>query len=319
MVAFSLPAADKKTLWLIDQPAIQSEFVTALLEWPSSPFNDCKLVSFKACGKGKRKQRKQTLNKIEALLSDMNPSRIYTGNDRRIEFQYSMARAIHSPTGVYLDDGTYTYLGRKTSYFKDQLFDNLVKKLIYGFWWKQPETIGASDWIQEAYIAFPQFACPPLQKKIIHQLPLNLVTEEFSQLSNACLKDKADLQRVNSIKGLVLLPHDSVLIQSTLLKIREWCKSVNGPIAFKHHPRTTNKEAFSTAIPDESYELPCTIPMEVMLPLLSEKTHIIGDISTALLTTKWLRPELDVTAVAESFNDTEWINLLTALKINTKL
>gem|GEM_PF-373423 len=319
MVAFSLPAADTKTLWLIDQPTVQSDFVTALLEWPASPFKNSRLVSHKSSGKGKRAQRKESLKSIDALLADIKPDKIYTGNDRRVEFQYSMAHAAHSPIGVYLDDGTYTYLGRKTHWFTDRLLDNLIKKLIYGYWWKQPETIGASDWIQEAYIAFPQFACAPLLGKTIHPLPLNLITKEFRQLSNICLKSNLESHKVDAIEGLVLLPHDSVLKPSTLLRIKEWCNSVSGLIAFKHHPRTTNKTLFSIAIPEESYELPSEIPMEVMLPLLSKKTHVIGDISTALLTTKWLRPELEVTALTESVTDPDWIKLLSALKIKTEL
>ncbi len=305
-------------MWLIDQPALQSDFVTAFLEWPASPFKNSGIISHKASGKGKGAQRKAVLKKIDALLSDIKPQKIYTANDRRIEFQYSMAHAAPLPTGVYLDDGTYTYLGRKTHWFSDKLLDNLIKKLVYGFWWKQPETIGASGWIQEAYIAFPEFACSPLLRKTIHPLPLNLITPEFRQLSTLCLKDNLELHRVGAVEGLILLPHDSVLKHSTLLRIKNWCAAMNGPIAFKHHPRTTNKAAFSEAIPEKSFELPGAIPMEVMLPLLPENTHVIGDISTALLTTKWLRPELDVTALAECSTGSDWIQLLSALKIKTE-
>ncbi|GGK63685.1 hypothetical protein GCM10007941_12320 [Amphritea balenae] len=226
-----------------------------------------------------------------------------------------MAHAVSTPVGVYLDDGTYTYLGRKTNWFKDQLVDNIIKKIVYGTWWKQPKTIGASDWIQDAYIAFPKFACSALQDKNIRQLPLNLNRNEFRELSLLSLQGLDTDTDISTLGGLLLLPHDSVVNHSSLLKFKEWCKNINGRIAYKHHPRTSNKTAFTSAIPSKSLELPSKVPMEVMLPLLPENCVIVGDISTALLTSKWLRPELSVSAIADDISEPEWIFLLKELQI----
>ena len=315
MVAFSLPDGDEKTLWLIDQPDNKSMFIQALKDWNVSPFTQIKSISKKVSGQNKAKARRNTLKIIDAQLELLTPTKIYTGNDRRIEFQYAMAKSTSPPIGVYLDDGTYTYLGRKTSWIKDHLIDNIIKKLVYGCWWKQPVTIGASGWINEVYAAFPDFVCSPLQTKQIYQLPLNLQRSEFSQLSLLCLNDKQLINQISSVKGLILLPHDSVANRASLNMISEWAQKLDGNIAIKHHPRTTDKSVFSSIVHHYSFELPTQIPMEVMLPLLSTSCAVAGDVSTALLTSKWLRPDLKVCAVGKVPQEPEWINLLQALNI----
>ena len=67
---------------------------------------------------------------------------------------------------------------------------------------------------------------------------------------------------------------------------------------------------------DSDTELPENIPMEVILPLLNQECRIIGDVSTALLTTKWLRPEMDVTAISGKQISKQWHQLLSTLEIN---
>lgn len=315
MVAFSLSEEDDKILWLIDQPDDTNLFVQALKGWNVSPFTQIKLISKKVSGQNKAKARRNTLKIIDAQLELLTPTKVYTGNDRRIEFQYVMAKSTSPPRGVYLDDGTYTYLGRKTSWIKDHLIDNIIKKLVYGRWWKQPVTIGASGWINEVYAAFPDFVCSPLQTKQIYQLPLNLQRNEFSQLSLLCLNDKQLINQISSVKGLILLPHDSVVSNNSLKIMSDWAEETGGIIAIKHHPRTTNKSVFSAYSLKTTFELPAQIPMEVMLPLLPANCAVVGDISTALLTSKWLRPELTVCAIGEVPQEPEWINLLQALNI----
>lgn len=315
MLAFSLPPEEERILWLIDQPQEISSFVKALTTWKESPFAEVKLISKKAARRNKIKTRRETLKKIAAELEHLSPVRVYTSNDRRIEFQYTMAKVSSSPIGVYLDDGTYTYLGRKTSWIKDHFIDNIIKKVIYGHWWKQPTTIGASGWISEIYAAFPKFISSALKTKTIHQLPLNLQRSEFNQLSLLCLNDQQLITQITTIKCLILLPHHSVATNTSLQRISEWANTIDGDIAIKHHPRTTQGSIFSELSIPCLLELPTQIPMEVMLPLLPTSCTIAGDISTALLTSKWLRPELKVCAIGKMPPDPKWHNLLKALDI----
>jgi len=327
MVAFELPTGDKAYLGLIDQPENERAFVSAMNKWQDSPFQQSSLLSRQAKGKGKRQKRKIAFHNIAQLIDDVKPDKIYTGNDRRIEFQFAMHHSSKQQprtTGIYLDDGTYSYLGRETHWLKDKILDNLVKKLSYGFWWQQPSTIGASDWISQAILAFPESAVAALKAKECHSLPENLERKEFKLLAQLCL-DMFDYpaNELTSIDALIMLPHESVATDQTKNKLRYWLVNQGAKIAFKHHPRTLltddqgDKEAW--LIPDKAIQVPAGIPMEVLLPLIQPTCLLAGDVSTALLTAKWLRPELEVTAFATSNTSPQWLDLLNLLKIKVEI
>lgn len=326
MVAFELPPEDEAYLGLIDQPENERSFVTAINQWQASPFKQTLLLSQQAKGKGKRQKRNLAFERIKQFLDQVKPDHIYTGNDRRIEFQFSMHYATslkNNTLGIYLDDGTYSYLGRKTHWFKDQLVDNLAKKISYGFWWKQPSTIGASKWISQTILAFPDSAVPALKIKQSKPLPENLQRTEFKQLAQICLAlFDFSAEKLAHIDGVLLLPHESVATDQTKNKLSYWLINLGAKISFKHHPRTVlvqssgDKETW--LIPDEALQIPSGIPMEVLLPLLQPTCRLAGDVSTALLTAKWLRPELDVTAFATANTSIQWLNLLNLLKIKVE-
>lgn len=326
MVAFELPAEDEAYLGLIDQPAEERPFVSALNTWKESPFKQIERLSQQAKGRGKRQQRQSAFNKITSLLERIKPDKIYTGNDRRIEFQYAMhhSRKLNKASlGVYLDDGTYSYLGRETHWLKDKLIDNLVKKLTYGRWWQQPSTIGASNWINQAILAFPKSAVPEIQEKSCFALPENLQRPEFVKLAQHCLHDiDFPLSALSYLDALLLLPHSSVAKDRTKQKLSYWLNEHGDKIAFKHHPRTAlldkqgDKEEW--LIPQKAMQVPAGIPMEVLLPLIQPTCLLAGDVSTALLTAKWLRPELDVTAFSTPDTSPQWLDLLNLLKIKVE-
>ena len=316
MVAFELPQGDVAELGLIDQTSTTATFREALLSWQNSPFANIRLLSEKASGKGKRRQRLQGFRRIRQCLQELQPEWIYTGNDRRIEFQFAMAHS--NARGVYLDDGTYSYLGRKTHWLKDRVLDNMAKKVAYGRWWKQPPAIGASAWIDHSILAFPNSALPILKNKTCKPLPNNLQRPEFAQLAQICLGEQP--MTLGTLDGLLLLPHSSVMSDQQQA-LGQWLDSCGADIAYKHHPRTGHElQSADMAVrhwqlPARAWAVPAAIPMEMLLPLLPQHCKISGDVSTALLTAKWLRPELDVSAAVRADTDASWQQLLTTLGI----
>lgn len=292
MIALELPAGDEARLWLIDQPQQFSPFMQGLSRWPMSPFSETRVVSNKARSVAERFQRKSVLRQMTSVFLSFAPQHVYTGNDRRIEFQWLMGHAEIQPEGHYLDDGTYTYLGRKTHWLVDKIFDNLLKKITYGLWWKQPSTIGASAWISDAHVAFPNEVVAALREKSLHKLPDNLSHPAFIDLMSGFDLPKDKLLAADTI---ILVPHESVQDAQTLLALTS--AAVNGNnVLVKNHPR-------NLSLPESlnNYEqLPASLPMETLLPGINPDCQIFGDVSTALLTSKWLRPELAVTAFAKS-------------------
>lgn len=319
MVALTLPEGDNAELGLIDQTQATQSFRDALKQWSLSPFRHHHLISSKVSGKHKRHQRRQAFRSLDAIIHELNPSWIYTGNDRRIEFQYAMAHG--QAKGVYLDDGTYSYLGKPSHWLKDQLVDRLVKKLVYGFWWRQPPAIGASSWIEHSVLAFPESALPILKQKPVLALPQNLKNSAFSELARICLQTEpqtaADILNINA---LLLLPHESIEVESPQ-QFGQWLKENGKVTAYKHHPRTREDLRSKPythqhwGTPKDSVALPPSTPMEIILPLLPENCKILGTLSTALLTAKWLRPDTDVSVVSLGEDDAAWNSLLANLGI----
>jgi len=266
----------------------------------------------------KFKQRKQKFNQIKALVSSMLPDKIFTGSDRRMEFQFAMHQARKSNTqleGIYIDDGTVSYLGHKSihSVFHKHI-DPFLKKLIYGTWWKNALTTGSSDWISIAYLAVPQDAHPLLKNKHLVALDQSVFSSKrFLQVNQFLIEKYDELNNIDfsKIRAVICLPNESFYLKNSvfLQQIKNAItKEFNlSDIAIKAHPKSKNMSLLADIFPN-SIQLPNTLGMELLLPKLTNDTCIIGDVSTALLTAKWLKPKVSVQA----------FELNTAISINLK-
>lgn len=310
MVAKELNDGDEAYLWLIDQPHEINNFTQQVLNWTHSPFQKIEIVSYKAKKLADKIKRKKTLIDLVALLSEIRPEHIYTGNDRRVEFQYLMHLAnkgAKKVTGHYIDDGTYSYVGKKDSWIGEATLNNIIKKLTYGIWWHQPQTIGGSTWIDCCHLAFPEFALKKLQEKKLYTLPQNITSNEFLALSESSTSTKSNISEIDKI---AILPHSSV--SNELITRNIMAEVLKGRVpALKNHPRNSPSPKINNLI-----TLEASVPMEIFLPQLPSNCCLIGDISTALLTAKWLRPELQV--IAYYNNDSPLLDLMKKLGITTR-
>ena len=135
----------------------------------------------------------------------MLPDRIFTGSDRRMEFQFAMyqaRKANDQVEGIYIDDGTVSYLGHKSIHsIFHKYIDPLLKKLIYGSWWKNALTTGSSAWISTAYLAVPQDAHPLLKNKQLIALDQNIfVSKEFLQVNAFLIEKYHELKAIDFLK-----------------------------------------------------------------------------------------------------------------------
>jgi hypothetical protein len=251
-------------------------------------------------------QRKLRFSQIKELISSTSPDRIFTGSDRRMEFQFAMHQARKLNTnveGIYMDDGTVSYLGHKSiNNIFHRHIDPILKKLVYGFWWKNALTTGSSSWISKAYLAKPEDAHPLLKNKELIALDQDVFTsDEFLEV-NAFLIEKYEVLNsinFNQIKAVLCLPNESFYLKNPefLVQIKKSIlkRFLQNEIAIKAHPKSNNMALLSQVFPD-SIPLPNDLGMELLLPKLSDETSIIGDVSTALLTAKWLKPKVTVQA-----------------------
>lgn len=322
--------ADSMTphLVFIDQSDIHDNpYINAAQHWPESPFHSVTVLPARAGKTGdKLKVRRKTFWQLEGLIHQLSPTRIYTGNDRRVEFQFAMhvASGVSSTlTGAYMDDGTFSYVGRTNKGLQDTLIDNLLKKLVYGFWWQQPVTVGSSNWISEAHVAFPQHVHPLLQNKDLHALGTEcFCSAPVQALSKHLLADFAvyvdALQRLDI---LFTLPHDSLIKDKNnygraLTNVMEALQEQGLQIGIKYHPRHDPANDLKFTNLNNTHLLPQRLGFEAMLPLLGNTT-IIGDISTTLLSSKWLRPDLRSLSLVFSATptDNDFLALFAKLEI----
>jgi hypothetical protein len=270
------------------------------------PFHSVLHLPSRAEGESKSKVRSLGFSQLQNILSDILPVEIITGNDRRVEFQYSMNFMMEelgaSVEGSFLDDGTGSYISFQNSklirYLSDKYLDTPLKKLVYGKWYCRPEVFGASKWVDNCYLAHPEVASAPLKKKKLFELKQDyyrseIASEYFKNLSK-CL-NAADVTANLKDSVLFVLPHSSIIkevygsfdaLGLLLSKLAQKYPNV----FFKYHPREQGDplnlsvlgQALTSAIPAELYYVTNSFDL------------IVGDVSTALMAAKWLNPDSDV-------------------------
>ncbi|WP_430460508.1 polysialyltransferase family glycosyltransferase [Thalassolituus sp. LLYu03] len=306
-IAASRPGEDAHLIF-IDQPESKPyPLYDIVRNWPGSPFSSVSLFYGRFPGLfNKLRKRRQLFAALSQKLMQLRPEHIFTGNDRRIEFQFAMhkAKAIGSSAiGHYMDEGVFTYLGRDaSSSFSDRIIDNSIKKIIYGLWWKNPPTVGASDWITYVHPAFPELIHPLLRKKRL--VPLNAASfnsKAMQSLSESILlKSGIPPESLGAVETFITLPHESIFENEPLYRERiafivRQQTELGKAVAVKYHPR--NKSPDSLDLSSEGIHLlPAEVSFEALLPYLSSECEILGDLSSTMIMARWLRPDLKVNA-----------------------
>lgn len=297
-------------IWLIDQKNIDNNpYQQALEQWRESPFNQVKCLPGKAKGRKKLRERKQNFNRIQHDLVEFQPDIIATGSDRRIEFQYAMRlmkQADKPAQGWYLDDGLYSYAGRPRHAMKDGI-NSLLKKLSYGFWWQEPMTIGASSWVDQAWLFQPDQAHPLIQTKQMHPLETSWFKAPAIKELSQCVTNQFefDAQGLANVDVVLIIPHPN-----NQLKMKNYVPRIQGfvaqlitqgkRVALKYHPRQQQHDALGLAQSDLVTIIPSALAFEFVLPLLPSGAKVIGDVGTVLLTTKWLRGDVEPIALLDT-------------------
>lgn len=313
LISSSLAVRNEKTeksyLLFIDQRSVESHpYYICEEKWESSPFEVMGLLKGVAGLSivAKLKHRKEIFSKLSSIVNEINPRKIFVGNDRRIEFQYAMhlASINNEVEGVYMDEGVFTYIGRKESAsFKDKVIDNYLKKIAYGTWWKNPPTIGGSEWITQAYVAFPEHVHGLLKnKKLVHLDSSYFSEAKFKNLSNVIVQHfSINPENLEKLDMLITLPHESVMARidgyaSSIVSLVERLSRAGKNIGVKYHPRNSDPDVLGIGKIENVWLIPDGAAYECFLPILKD-CIVVGDMSSTLLTTRWQRPDLKVFAI----------------------
>lgn len=299
-------------LLLIDQTLNETQnlYYQAILKWPDSPFTQVFILSFKQKSLlNKIAYRKQVLQQINTLILQYQPCQLFTGNDRRIEFQYAhslMLKKKPQAFSTYYEDGLFSYLPRKAKWIENWI-SRPVNRLVYGNWRELPESAGFSSKINQVYAAFPDLICSKLKQKKVVKLPNNFASKPMQALACQLLNLNQHMSQAIELQDcamVLILPHESNYqnIDRYKQKIMALLPAKHKPVLIKYHPRNTTTDALNLAQLPQITLLNPLIPFEFYLPYFKQ-TKIVGDLSAALLTSKWLRPELEVACITPAKDD----------------
>lgn len=298
---------EQAEVWLIDQKTVEENvYLQALQTWQNSPFDKVFALSGAAKGKAKIAQRKTNFAWLAEQLERLQPEIIAVGSDRRVEFQFAMnfMRQKGKPAeGWYLDDGLYSYAGRPHHWLKDGI-NSLAKKLTYGSWWQEPKTVGASNWINQAWLYQPQQAHKLLKNKRLQKLETELFAadglQEFGQLVTKQFGfDGGQLADID-VMLIISHPNNQLKMQKYAERVQKFVQQLTEQgkkVAIKYHPRQPGKDDLNLLIADSVVLIPAELAFEFILPFLPAGAQIIGDVGTVLLTAKWLREDLKPIAI----------------------
>jgi len=294
-------------LWFIDQKDWLNPYFQVLKGWKDQPFAGIDYFVTNLPGNGARiRARKEAFDKIDGLVADIRPRELLVGNDRRIEFVYAINHACRRSglpvRGSLIDDGVYSYIDQRSKWFQDTGPERWMKKLVYGSWYERTPSIGGSPFIDRAFVAFPEFVNSYLRRLKVEGIDMELYrSPEIRTYSEMMLESgNIDRQELPGYDLVLTLPHESLFnrfpnFQKNMRILVDSVRNGGKRVGIKYHPRQREDDPLQLVSGDDQL-IPRTVAFEILLPLLG-KPLILGDVSTVLLTARWLRPDLPVVAL----------------------
>ncbi len=296
------------SLVLIDQKNIEhNPYIQALEAWQGSPFQHLSILPGQQAGLKKLSERKQSFKSLKTLLDKVSPQVIAVSSDRRIEFQFAMQyQRQHQPCiGIYLDDGLYSYAGRRSSVLETFL-GRVAKKVAYGRWWDEPVQVGSSSWIDQAWLFQPDSAIKEYQEKSVYALKPDWFASKSIQelglaLFSAMGASTASMLELKEVDVCLLIAHPNNILkmQNYQQKVEDFISVLTQrglKVAIKYHPRVKDGDPLQL-----KEQVDCVIPsqlaFEFVLPQFKDAIMIVGDVGTSVLTAKWLKSQSQVYAV----------------------
>lgn len=298
-----------------------------------TPFKSWKLFNGRELGGfAKLRQRKQRFKEAESWLRNNSIDRIFIGNDRSVFGQFIIKTAKEkaeyrdeSVTACFLDDGVFTYLGRPASKaWLEKYLDALVKKMMFGFWYNSPDTVGASKWIDEVWVMYPHYVNDSLKAKKIQ--PLDLTKSDLANMRTLAQQivlnhDALLMDKLGEFDLLVALPNHRIFNKSPgyEVRIKDFIQAriaQGESVAVKYHPAAGYKDLLSIETLGCTL-MPSALSFEVILTML-DKADFIGDLSTTTLLAHYFGQHSYFLPIVQSEQANKMFTLCKRLGVNVK-
>ncbi len=221
------------------------------------------------------------------LIDNIQPTRVYTGNDFQPLSQWTLHYAKQKSDGVdgiYLDEGTATYVtGYNTTKRIGKSLEGYIKRLSYGSWYRRPKKIGSSKYIDERWVDFPKLDSSSNAKQLNPALFSSDAFEEFA--TNVATRIGYNSDLLKDTKLLFIVPHLSMMrrLYGGLDQFQTMIRALHNSghnIALKMHPRTPDGLGLDNL---PIHYIPPALPAELVFTLLPPGARVIGDLSSAMI------------------------------------
>lgn len=250
---------------------------------------------------------KKNVNTMRWFVNRHKVDRIYVFNDGGPESQaalYYGKLGNKNAIGVYVEDG----IGAYTSYTRNRRskFKMLMGRLFFGMPWKDISVLGTSTWIEEIFVIFPQLVRAELLGKRVKSISSHALLDLPNQtpLSDILSLLNVTIDEWRQIDAVLLLANSVYGNKCATYKqaIKTLVSSANNcgvRLAVKYHPSELKVDYLSIEGFQEILVIPKGLPAELVYIFLPERIKfIIGDLSTSLLTAKWLLSNVTIVSIA---------------------
>lgn len=297
-------------LFIVSDFSDVEPLIHSLEGWNYSPFAQIECLPG-IYGQDRKYRRRfisrKNLTTITEFINKHQVSRIYVFHDGRAEAQAALHFAKkdnRDAVGTYVEDGAGAYSSHVPT--KRPLHTLLLGKLFYGPWWEGVDVLGTSRWIDEVKAIFPRLVRPELRLKHVTSIPRHALLELRNQEWPYKYLEALGMQiaELEHLEAVLVVAHSEFAARISGYKqaIEDFlaiAKSQALRLAIKYHPREPLTNFLSVAEAEGISILPQSVPIELVYIIASEKIRfVIGDISTSLLTAKWLLSNVTVVSIA---------------------
>ena len=237
--------------------------------------------------------KKRSLRSIANLLGGAQIDRFFYFSDWKVQTTHVIHLLKNSDCKFYFgEDGIGTYTDQYTNHkgAVEKLFDHLI----YGNWHNTPHTPGTLLSNATAVAIFPELL--PRQFAACKQMriPLNPLVQSIDE------KKRAEMilsTKGNDIEEIIATDHD---FYTNTVEYRNFIENeINQAtnreikVAIKRHPLDDN--IYCSHNKTVIRELPNVYPIEIYYLILGNRLKkIFGTVSTALVTARWLMPNVEI-------------------------
>lgn len=248
----------------------------------------------------RRKKNAAILQK--QILEEISVDRIFMGTDTRIETQaaaYAVKKVNPRAGIVVLEDGGDFYSSVDEGYRPKSAWRQWISKIRFGPWYEDVKIAGLYSASKEIWMMYPLLARSELQCKLRRAIDgaycfsaayrtfLDIYWRSFTEVDEKAL----------AVDGVLMVTYSGYTkkFPAYISFVQDFCQAAvqaGMKIAVKYHPREESQDYCRLNEITGVVTLPGEIPAEVLYASIGKRLKwVVGDISSALMTAKWLLGE----------------------------